>query len=120
MKTYTVRKTLRTSVRCQLCYFCDGSLTTGIVWDLSEVGWRAAGERPVRPGTESTVYMTILEGDQPHSILIDAAVVRWADGQIAGWEILRMDEANRTRLSQFVEKLRSANPTETMPTGSRT
>ena len=120
MKTYTVRKTLRTSARCQLCYFCDGSLTTGIVWDLSEVGWRAAGERPVHPGTESTVYMTVLEGGQPHNILIDAAVVRWADGQIAGWEILRMDEANRTRLAQFVEKLRSANPTETLLTGSRT
>ena len=120
MKTYTVRKTVRTSARCQLCYFCDGSLTTGIVWDLSEVGWRAAGERPVHPGPESTVYMTALEGDQPHNILIAAAVGRWADGQIAGWESLRMDESNRARLTQFVEKLRSANPTETMLTGSRT
>jgi hypothetical protein len=64
--------------------------------------------------------MTVLEGGQPHNILIDAAVVRWADGQIAGWEILRMDEANRTRLSQFVEKLRSVDPTETLLTGSRT
>ncbi|MBS0156762.1 MAG: PilZ domain-containing protein [Nitrospira sp.] len=119
MKTYTVRKKLRTSARCQLCYFCDGSLTTGIVWDLSEGGWRAAGERPVHAGTESTVYMTILEGDQPHNILIDAAVVRWSDGQIAGWEILRIDEANRTRLTHFVENLRSASPTEEILTGSR-
>jgi hypothetical protein len=63
--------------------------------------------------------MTILEGDQPHNILIDTAVVRWADGQIAGWEILRMDEANRTRLSQFVEKLRSTSPTEELLTSSR-
>ena len=118
MKTYTIRKTLRTSARCQLCYFCDGSLTTGIVWDLSEVGWRAAGERPVHAGTESTVYMTILEGDQSHNILIDAAVVRWSDGQISGWEILRMDEANRTRLTHFVEKLRSASPAEKELTGS--
>lgn len=117
MKAYTIRKKLRTSARCQLCYFCDGSLTTGIVWDLSEGGWRSGSERPAQPGTESTVYMTILEGDQPHNILIDAAVVRWSDGQIAGWEILRIDEANRTRLSRFVEKLRSANPTEELLAG---
>ena len=119
MKTYTIRKKLRTTARCQLCYFCEGSLTTGIVWDLSEVGWRAAGERPVHAGTESTVYITILDGDQPHNILIDAAVVRWSDGQVAGWEILRIDEANRTRLTHFVEKLRSASPAEDMLAGSR-
>jgi hypothetical protein len=89
------------------------------VWDLSEVGWRAAGERPVHPGTESTVYMTILDGDQPHNILIDAAVVRWSDGQVSGWEILRIDEANRTRLTYFLEKLRSASPAEDMRAGSR-
>ena len=88
------------------------------MWDLSEVGWRAAGERPVHAGTESTVYMTILEGDQSHNILIDAAVVRWSDGQISGWEILRMDEANRTRLTHFVEKLRAASPTEKVLMGS--
>ncbi|MDH4153184.1 MAG: hypothetical protein OEV01_05305 [Nitrospira sp.] len=119
MKTYTIRKKLRTTARCQLCYFCEGSLTTGIVWDLSEVGWRAAGERPVHAGTESTVYITILDGDQPHNILIDAAVVRWSDGQVAGWEILRIDEANRTRLTHFVEKLRSASPAEDMLASSR-
>ncbi len=119
MKTYTVRKTLRTSARCQLCYFCDGALATGLVWDLSEAGWRAAGERPVRAGTESTVYMTILDGDQPRNILIDAAVVRWSDGQVAGWEILRMDEANRAQLTRLVEKLRSASPAENILTGSR-
>jgi hypothetical protein len=38
--------------------------------------------------------MTILEDNQPHTILIDTAVVRWSDGQIAGWETLRMYEAN--------------------------
>jgi hypothetical protein len=120
MKSYTIRKTLRTSAQCQLCYFQDGILTTGLVWDLSDAGWRATGTRPVHVGTESTVYMTILEGNQPYNILIDAAVVRWTDGHIAGWEILRMDEASRVRLTHFIETLSSASQPEDMMAGSRT
>jgi hypothetical protein len=119
MKTYTIRKTLRTSARCQLCYFSDGILTTGLVWDLSEAGWRSAGEHPVPVGTESTVYLTIREGNQPRNILIDAAVARWSDGQVTGWEILRMDEANRIRLTRFVETLSTASQTEDLLASSR-
>lgn len=111
MKTYAIRKRLRTPARCQFCYFCDGTLATGIVWDLSEAGWRAACERPVCVETESTVYITLHDGNRSHSILIDAAVVRWSDGQVAGWEITRMDEANRGRLADFVEQLGSVGQT---------
>jgi hypothetical protein len=107
MKTYAIRKRLRTPARCQFCYFCEGTLATGIVWDLSETGWRAACERPVCVGTESTVYITLHDGKQSHNLLIDAAVVRWSDGQIAGWEITRMDEASRGRLADYVEQLSS-------------
>ena len=38
MKTYAVRKKLRTPVHFQFCYFCDGTLANGIVRDLSETG----------------------------------------------------------------------------------
>lgn len=119
MKTYTIRKTLRTSAQCQLCYFCDGTLTTGLVWDLSEAGWRASGAYSLPAGAESTAYLTILEGGQAHNILIDAAVVRWSDGQVAGWEILRMDDASRARLTHLLEQLRSSSSTEELLTGSR-
>ena len=63
--------------------------------------------------------MTIFEDNQPHNILIDTVVVCWSDGQIAGWEILRMYEANETRLTHFVEKLRSASPIEELLTSSQ-
>ncbi|OQW30489.1 MAG: hypothetical protein A4E19_09235 [Nitrospira sp. SG-bin1] len=118
MKTYAMRKRLRTPARCQFCYFCNGTLATGIVWDLSETGWRAAGERPVCVGTESTVYITLHDGNQSHNIIVDTAVVRWSDGHVAGWEITRMDEASRARLMDFLEQLKSAvRPSEVM-TGS--
>jgi PilZ domain len=109
MKTYAVRKKLRTPVHCQFCYFCDGTLANGIVWDLSETGWRATGERRVPVGTETTVYLTLREGKKSHNILIDSAVVRWAKGRDAGWEITRMDEPTRARLIDFVEHFRAAD-----------
>ncbi|GKS65510.1 hypothetical protein YTPLAS72_28140 [Nitrospira sp.] len=103
MKTYAVRKKLRTPVQCQFCYFAEGTLTNGIVWDLSDTGWRATGQHPVTVGTETTVYITLQNGTKSYNVLIDAAIVRWANGREAGWEIVRMDEANRTRLLDFVE-----------------
>ena len=107
MKTYAVRKKLRTPVQCQFCYFAEGTLTNGIVWDLSDRGWRATGQHPVTVGTETTVYITLQKGKQSYNVLIDAAIVRWSDGREAGWEILRIDEASRARLRDFVEHFKS-------------
>ncbi len=107
MKTYAVRKKLRTPVQRQFCYFAEGTLTNGIVWDLSDRGWRATGQHPVTVGTETTVYITLQKGKQSYNVLIDAAIVRWSDGREAGWEILRMDEASRARLRDFVEHFKS-------------
>lgn len=111
MKTYAVRKELRTPVHFQFCYFCDGTLANGIVWDLSETGWRATGERPVAVGAEITVYLTLRDGKRSDNLLIDAAVVRWSKGRDAGWEITRMDEVSRARLKDFVEQFKAADLT---------
>ena len=111
MKTYAVRKKLRTPVQCQFCYFGNGTLTNGIVWDLSDTGWRATGQHPVTVGTETTVYITLQNGKQSYNVLIDAAIVRWSDGREAGWEIVRMDQANRARLTDFVEHFKSSDLT---------
>ena len=119
MKTYAVRKKLRTPVRCQFRYFCDGTIANGIVWDLSEIGWRSTGEHSVPVGTETAVYITLHEGKRSYNILIDAAVVRWSDGRVAGWEIVRVDEANRGRLSHFVEQLKPAEQPSEMTISSR-
>jgi hypothetical protein len=110
MKTYAVRKKLRTPVHCQCCYFSDGTLAKGIVWDLSETGWRATGERPVSVGTETTVYITLRDGKESHNIHVDSAIVRWSEGHDAGWEIIRMDEASRARLMDFVEQFKPSDP----------
>lgn len=109
MKMFATRKKLRTLVQCQFCYFSDGTLTNGLVWDLSDIGWRATGQQPVAVGTETTVYITLRMGTRSYNVFIDAAIVRWADGREAGWEIMRMDEANRSRLADFVEHFKSVH-----------
>ncbi|MDH4370738.1 MAG: PilZ domain-containing protein [Nitrospira sp.] len=113
MRTYAVRKKLRTPVQCQFCYFNAGTLVNGIVWDLSDTGWRATGQSSLAVGTETTVYITLQNGSQSYNVLIDAAIVRWANGREAGWEIVRIDAANRARLTDFVEHFKLPDLTAT-------
>jgi len=65
----------------------------------------------VAVGTETTVYLTLSDGKRLDNLLIDAAVVRWSNGGDAGWEIIRMDDANRARLTDFIEQFRAADLT---------
>ena len=109
MKTYAVRNASRASVHCQFCYFGDGTLAHGTIWDLSETGWRATGADPIAAGTETTVTLTLTHGDQSFNILIDQAVVRWSRGANTGWEITKMDDAARAHLIDFVEQSKAAS-----------
>lgn len=56
---FTVRKELRSSVRCSFCYFADGVLGEGTIWDLSVAGWRSTGNVVVAPGLEVTAYLRL-------------------------------------------------------------
>ena len=62
-------------------------------------------------GTEMTVCLTLSDRKRLDNLLIDAAVVRWSKGGDAGWEIIRMDDANRARLTDFIEQFRAADLT---------
>lgn len=65
MKTYAVRKELRTPVHCQFYCVTDDTFDTlldGIVWDLSEIGGRVTVERPVPVGLESLFLSPYMKG----------------------------------------------------------
>ena len=111
MRTYAVRNALRASVHCRFCYFGDGTLAHGIIWDLSETGWRATGAHPIPAGTETTVTITLSNGKQSRNIMIDQAVVRWSRGANTGWEITKMDETDRAYLMDFVAQSKTASQT---------
>ena len=111
MKTYAVRKASRASVHCQFCYFGDGTLAHGTIWDLSETGWRATGTHPIAAGTETPVTITLTNGKQSRNILIDQATVRWSAGSHTGWEIIKMDPAAREHLIDFMEHCKPTSST---------
>lgn len=99
-----VRKTSRISVHCRFCYFGDGTLAHGTMWDLSETGWRATGTHPIEAGTKTSVTITIKAGAQSRNILIDEAVVRWSKGRNTGWQVITIDPASRELLMKFMEQ----------------
>ena len=104
MKTYAVRKKLRTPVHCQFYCVTDDMLIDGIVWDLSETGSRVTVERPIPVGLEKPIFITLQEGKDYHHLLVHSAIVRWTDGCEAGWEFLQIDELGHTRLTDFLEQ----------------
>ena len=104
MKTYAVRKELRTPVHCQFYCVTDDTLLDGIVWDLSAIGGRVTVDRPVPVGFEKPIFITLREGKDCHHLLIHSAIVRWADGYEAGWEFMGIDELDHTRLTDFLEQ----------------
>jgi len=102
-KIYRLRKKSRTPVHYLCYYFYDRTLVKGTIWELSETGWRATGERPVAAGSELAVCLTLPGNGKSKNILVDAAVVRWSEGLDAGWEITHIDEEARAQLDHFLE-----------------
>ncbi|MGC4097864.1 MAG: PilZ domain-containing protein [Nitrospira sp.] len=107
MKTYTVRKELRTPIQCQFYCFVENTLINGIVWDLSATGLRVTVDRPVPHGLEKTIFLVLADEKSCHHIFIDTARVRWTNGREAGWEITKIDELDHTHLTNFLEHYES-------------
>ncbi len=104
MKQFTVRKELRTPVRCQFYCFSEGGLISGVVRDLSPTGWRVTVDRPVHIAFEQHVFISMHDGQDCHTLCIESAIVRWTHGREAGWEITGIDELTRTRLTTFLKQ----------------
>lgn len=104
MKTYTLRKELRTPVHCQFHCVTDDTLIGGTVRDLSERGLRVTVERPVPVGLEQPIVITLQEGKDCHHLLVHSAIVRWANGCEVGWEFLQIDELDHTHVTDFIER----------------
>jgi len=103
-KHFHIRQGLRSELRCSFSYHGEGRLEEGTVWDLSESGWRATGHDGLAPGTEMTVYVALPGKEGSKYLTIDAAVVRWANGKEAGWEITKINAASRAHIQDFLDR----------------
>ena len=50
------------------------------------------------------VYLQLPDDGDSKYVMVDSAIVRWANGKDAGWSIQKMDTAARARLMRFLEQ----------------
>lgn len=104
-KNYAVRAGHRVSIRCPFLYHGEGFHGKGQLWNLSTFGWRATGDHPVTPGMSMPVYLELADGGEPKYLLIDSAIVQWANGRDAGWKIQSIDPTALARLKRFLDQV---------------
>ena len=61
-------------------------------------------ERPVPVGLEQPIVITLQEGKDCYHLVVHSAIVRWANGCVAEWEFLQIDELDHTRVTDFIER----------------
>ncbi len=106
-RAYAVRAGQRISVRHPFLYHGESFHGKGHLWDLSASGWRATGDQPVTQGMVMPVYIELPpDGEESKYLYIESAIVRWASGRDAGWEIQTIDAPSRARLSRFLDQIR--------------
>lgn len=91
----------RQHASCQMNYLTAEGLTSGTLIDLSPHGWRVFGERPVMHG--ATLSMHVYLPDQSLPLDIEAATVRWSNGQEFGVEITSLSPEAAARLSDYLQ-----------------
>ena len=104
-KNYTVRAGHRVSIRRPFLYHGEGFHGKGQLWNLSTFGWRATGDHPVTPGMSMPVYLELPDGGESKYLLIDSAIVQWANGRDAGWKIQSIDPTALARLKRFLDRV---------------
>jgi hypothetical protein len=51
------------------------------------------------------VYLELADGRESKYLLIDSAVVQWANGRDAGWKIQSIDSTALARLKRFLDQV---------------
>jgi hypothetical protein len=97
------RRGRRVAMNCRLFFFGDDELEgEASLLDISTHGCRATSLIQVSAGL--TLKLTVFLQDQKWPLRIDAALVRWVDGQTFGLEFVGIRPAQRERLRTLVMK----------------
>jgi hypothetical protein len=51
------------------------------------------------------VYLEFADGGESKYLLIDSAIVQWANGRDAGWTILTIDPTSPARLERVLDRV---------------
>jgi hypothetical protein len=72
------------------------------LWNFSVNGWKLSGDVPLHVG--QLCSLTVSLPNQP-SLVVSAAIVRWARNEEYGLETLAIDKQVHSRLEQVIEQL---------------
>jgi len=99
---FTNRPFRRFFICCPTTYRVGLREGYGMIWNLSVNGWRLSGDVPLRVG--QTCPLTVHLPNQ-ESLVVAAAIVRWARDQEYGLETLVVNKQTQRRGEQLVHKL---------------
>jgi len=99
---FTLRLYQRFPVHCSVTYHAGTFQGQGTIWNFSLSGWKLSGDVPLQVG--QTCSLTVNLPNQP-SIVVAAAIVRWARGQEYGVETLVVEKQTHSRLEHLVKRL---------------
>ena len=97
---FTFRAYQRFPVQCRVHYRGPDGPGQGTARNLSRIGWRVTGNRPVAPGDHLTLVVYL--PNKRRLALVDRAVVRWSRGEEFGLENVTMTRYENLRLEVFV------------------
>ena len=99
---FIIRPYRRFPVHCSVTYNPGPFQGQGTVWNFSVNGWKLSGDVPLRVGQTCPLTVTL---QNQESIVVTAAIVRWARGQEYGLEALAIDKEIHSRLEQVITQL---------------
>jgi hypothetical protein len=99
---FIIRPYRRFPVQCPVSYNVGTSQGLGTVWNFSVNGWKLSGDVPLRVGQTCPLSVTL---PNQESIVVAAAIVRWARGQEYGLETVAIDKEIHSRLKHVITQL---------------
>jgi len=103
---FIIRPFRRFAVQWPVSYHAGPSRGQGTLWNFSVNGWKVSGDMPLQVGQMCSLTVTL--PDQP-SVVVSAAIVRWARDKEYGLETLAIDKQVHSRLEQVIEQLEQAS-----------
>ncbi len=90
----------RFHMRCPVEYRTESGVVSGTLLDMSEQGWRMAGEQPMSKGTMMSLRIYLPGQSTP--LIIDEAIVRWTSDREFGVELTSLSQDAAARFSDYL------------------
>lgn len=99
---FTLRLYQRYPIHCSVMYNAGPLQGQGTVWNLSLSGWKLSGDLPLQVGQLCSLTVNL---PNEESVVVTAAIVRWARDQEYGLETLAIEKHIYSRMERVIEQL---------------